>query len=31
MLNKSISDTIKKYKNFDDIFKYAYVGFQKGF
>ena len=31
MLNKSINDTIKRYKNFDDIFRYAYVGFPKGF
>ncbi len=31
MLNDAIKETTKKYKNFDDIYKYAYVGFPKGF
>jgi hypothetical protein len=30
-LTKTIKKTIKKYKNFKDTYKYAYVGFPKGF
>ena len=30
-MNATIKETLKKYENFDDTYKYAYVGFPKGF
>lgn len=30
-MNHTIKETIKKYENFDDTYRYAYIGFPKGF